>query len=222
LLLLAAATAAARFVAIPAGSFGGAPVAAFSMQETEVTVAQFAAFVKATGYRTVAEVAGAERTWRRPGFAVRERQPVVYVSVTDAEAYCGWIGARLPSDVEWEHAARAGAVTRHYWGERTDGRFLWYRANAEDHPHEVRRKRPNRWGLYDVEGNVWEWSLSTAHDGERLGNRRGGSWVSCDEIVSGPGKPNAPLIGLSISFKVPARLEHRYDDIGFRCVRSSP
>lgn len=222
LLLLGAAGEGPPFVRIPAGAFEGQPIPAFSMHRTEVSVGQFAAFVKATGHLTSAERAGASRTWRAPGFEVDEKQPVVYVSAGDADAYCRWIGARLPADAEWEYAARAGAATRHYWGERLDGRYLWYRGNSGDRPQPVGRKRPNRWGLHDVEGNVWEWTLATSAPGEPTAIRRGGSWVDCEEIDGGPGRDRSPLIGLSVRFAIPVGLEHRHDDIGFRCVRPEP
>jgi formylglycine-generating enzyme required for sulfatase activity len=207
------------FVPIPAGPEQARP---FSMARTETTVEQFAAFVKATGYRTQAERAAGARTWKTPGFPVNRKQPVVYVSPADAMAYCEYIGARLPSDAEWEYAARAGAATRHYWGDSIDGRYLWYRANSDGRPHPVARKLPNAWGLYDVEGNVWEWALSPSATGEPLANRRGGSWIDCEDIDGGPGKAPGRLIGLSIYFKVPISAGHRYDDIGFRCARSDP
>ncbi len=194
---------------------------ALVVAETETTVEQFAAFVAGTGYRTEAEKAGAPRTWKAPGFKVSGKQPVVYVTASDAAAYCEWIGARLPSDEEWEFAARAGASTRHYWGDAMDGSYLWYRANTKGSPQPVARKRPNAWGLYDVEGNVWEWTVAGSDKGgSPLANRRGGSWIDCEDIDGGPGKEPGRLIGLSTSFKVPVRLNHRYDDIGFRCVRS--
>lgn len=207
-----------RFVRIPAAP-GDRP---FRMAQTETTVEQFASFVRATGYRTDAEKAGAPRTWKTPGFRVDRKQPVVYVTPADAMAYCGFIGARLPSDAEWEYAARAGAATRHYWGNSLDGRYLRYRGNSGDRPHAVARKRPNAWGLYDIEGNVWEWALSPPGDGDSLANRHGGSWIDCEDIDGGPGKPPGRLIGLSTYFKVPINLSHRYDDIGFRCARSGP
>ncbi len=225
-LFLLPATALAQrsdFVRLPAGVFSGTQIERpLWMGRTEVTVSQFAAFVRATGYRTEAERAGATRTWRRPGFKVSGKQPVVYVTAADAAACCEWIGARLPTDAEWEYAARAGATTRHYWGEAIDGRYLWYRPNSDGRPHPVGKKRPNAWGLYDVEGNVWEWTVAEAQDGEPQANRRGGSWVDCEDIVAPPGGRNSPLIGLSKYFKVPVKLAHRYDDIGFRCVRSEP
>jgi formylglycine-generating enzyme required for sulfatase activity len=201
------------FVVIPVG-----PVPPFSMVRTEVTFGQFTAFVKATGYRTTAERASAARTWRAPGFKTERDQPVVYVTVDDATAYCESIGARLPTDAEWEYAARAGATTLHYWGDTIDGRYLWYRANSDGRPQPVARKLPNAWGLFDVEGNVWEWALS-ADRGEPLANRRGGSWVDCAVIDGGPGRRTGPLIGLSKYYKIPIKFQHRYDDIGFRCAK---
>lgn len=205
-----------KFVNIPTGPSQQRP---FRMARTETTVEQFAAFVKATGYRTDAEKAGAARTWRAPGFTIDVKQPVVYVTPSDAAAYCDFIGARLPTDDEWEYAARAGATTRHYWGDSVDSRYLWYRANSDGRPHAVAKKRPNAWGLYDVEGNVWEWALATPLKGDAVANRRGGSWIDCEDIDGGPGKQPGRLIGLSTYFKIPFNLRHRYDDIGFRCAR---
>ncbi|HEY2015778.1 MAG TPA: formylglycine-generating enzyme family protein [Bryobacteraceae bacterium] len=221
--VLLAGTALAQpadFVRIPPGSLGHTRFdRPFWMGTTEVTVRQFARFVKATGYRTTAETANAPRTWKAAGYRVSASQPVVYVTVKDAAAYCAWAGGRLPRDEEWEYAARAGATTRHYWGDAIDGRYLWYRANSEGRPHPVGTKLPNRWGLYDVEGNVWEWTMSEPVKGEPWANRRGASWIDCDEIESEPGRRNSPLIGLAIFFKIAVSYGHRYDDIGFRCLR---
>ena len=212
------------FVRIPPGSFHDTRFdRPFWMGRTEVTVQQWEAFEKATGYRTAAERQGAARTWRAPGFKLSADQPVVYVSFNDAAAYCQWIGARLPSEAEWEYAARAGASTRHYWGDDIDGRYLWYRENSDGRPHPVGRKRPNAWGLYDVEGNVWEWAVADrSAEGEPRGSRRGGSWVACARIEPPPGRSPGFLVALSTAYRVDAKLEHRYDDIGFRCARSEP
>ena len=219
------ATAAAQepnFVKIPPGRFGNARFdSPFWMGKTEVTFRQFSAFVKATGYVTVAERAKSARTWKTPGFKVSAGQPVVYVAGRDAKAYCEWIGGRLPTDAEWEYAARAGSEGRHFWGDTVDGGYLWYRANSDGRPHAVGTKLPNRWGLYDTEGNVWEWTTAETVDGKMMLNRRGGSWVDCEDIESEPGRQPSPLIGLSTYFKISLDADHRYDDIGFRCVGGS-
>lgn len=222
LFLATAALALAQkpdFVRIPPAGDSKQP---FWIAATETTVAQFEAFVKATGYQTKAELDKAPRTWRSPGFDLLPAQPVTYVTVNDAAAYCASIDARLPTDAEWDYAARAGSATRHYWGEDLDPRYLWYRANSDGRPQPVATKLPNAWGLYDVEGNVWEWTLvDTPSGADQLANRRGASWIDCDEIDGGPGHKGSALIGLSIYFKIPIKLDHRYDDIGFRCARSS-
>jgi formylglycine-generating enzyme required for sulfatase activity len=211
---LIAAAQPADWVHIPAGAKVENP---FEMGRTEVTVRQFETFAKATGYRTTAEVEGSARTWRAPGFRVEPRQPVVYVTVDDARAFCAWAGGRLPTNEEWEHAARAGASTRHYWGDVIDGRYLWYRPNSGGRPRAVGTRRPNAWGLRDMQGNVWEWALA----GEETASRRGASWVSCEDIVGAPGRGNSPLIAIDTQYKIPVSLRHRYDDIGFRCARDA-
>lgn len=218
------------FMRIPPGSLGKVRFEQpFWAGKTEVTVRQFAAFVEATGYRTTAERLNSPRTWRTPGsFKVSGNQPVVQVTSGDAAAYCQWIGARLPTDAEWEYAARAGATTRHFWGDTMDERYLWYRPNTDSRPHAVGKKRPNAWGLHDVEGNVWEWSVSEVN-GEPAANRRGGSWASCEYSDGAPGKfpPHGieptPRMDISKGYKVLAKdADLSRDDIGFRCVRSGP
>jgi formylglycine-generating enzyme required for sulfatase activity len=187
----------------------------FWMDETEVTNDQFARFVKATGYVTVAErapraadypnappenlVAGSAcftppreavplddlyrwwsyvrgADWRHPqgprsDIRSKGRYPVVHVAYADAEAFARWAGKRLPTEAEWEFAARGGEAGRVYaWGDdmRPGGAF---RANthqgrfpAEDTAEDgypgvapVGRFPREGYGLYDVSGNVWEW-----------------------------------------------------------------
>jgi len=68
-------------------------------------------------------------------------------------------GYRLPTEAEWEYACRAGTMTRWYWGDEETGieEHTWYAGNADDRVHPVAEKRPNRWGLHDMAGNVLEW-----------------------------------------------------------------
>ena len=82
-------------------------------------------------------------------------RPVEYVSWNEARAYCAVIGGRLPTEEEWEHAARAGSTEARY-GDLD--RVAWYSANSGYASHPVKGKEPNAWGLYDMLGNVSEWN----------------------------------------------------------------
>ncbi|MAT15379.1 MAG: sulfatase-modifying factor protein [Planctomyces sp.] len=188
----------------------------FHIDKTEVTNAQFAEFVEATGYVTVAErtptaeefpgappenlVAGSVcfsppegevplnnhfqwwayikgSNWRHPdgpesSLEGRENHPVVHVAYEDAEAYAKWAGKRLPTEAEWEYAARGGLEQKRYtWGDefQPDGKFmantfqgLFPSSNTSEDGYSftapVGSFPPNGYGLYDMAGNVWEWT----------------------------------------------------------------
>jgi formylglycine-generating enzyme required for sulfatase activity len=163
-------------------------IRAFSMGKYPVTRGQFAEFVQATGYqparRCFAEVGGgrfdesSRASWQDPSFPQTDRDPVVCVNWEDAMAYVEWLSQatgkhyRLPSEAEWEYAARAGTTTSRIWGDDADDACAY--ANAAD--RQVRKKygwkdvvdcddgyvytspvgkfKPNKFGLYDMMGNV--------------------------------------------------------------------
>ena len=177
----------------------------FLLDETAVTNAQYATFVKATGHVTEAEEIGispvfhlavqasradvlgrADGTpwwlvvrgadWRHPagplsGIGELARHPVVHVSWHDAQAYAHWAGKRLPTEAEWEYAARGGlAGARFAWGDELTPRGRWRlniwqgtfpTHNTLDDGHlttaPVKSYPPNGHGLHEMAGNVWEW-----------------------------------------------------------------
>ncbi len=154
----------------------------FAIGKYEVTVGQFADFVKATGYKTEAEQGdgcwgwsvqwkseqwkkNARFNWRSPGFSQNDDHPVVCVSWHDAKAYIDWLSRqaghayRLPTEAEWEYAAQAGSTAAYSFGNDAEavGNYAWYLNNSSKKTHPVGQKQPNAWGLYDVHGNASEW-----------------------------------------------------------------
>ena len=113
----------------------------FWLGKTAVTVDAYQLYAKAT----------AKKVPPRQGSG---KMPLINVSWDEAKQYCEWVGGRLPTEAEWEYAARAGATTARY-GELDD--IAWHDGNSEGTLHEVGLQDPNAFGLYDMLGNVWEW-----------------------------------------------------------------
>jgi len=148
----------------------------FYLGKYEVTVGQFRKFVQDTDYKTEAEKGDGsfvwkgskwekERgaSWRSPGFSQDDNHPVVCISWNDAQAFKEWLSRssgksyRLPTEAEWEYAARSGGKREKYAGTSNDaelGEYAWYNANSGSTTHPAGQKRPSGLGLYDMTGNV--------------------------------------------------------------------
>jgi formylglycine-generating enzyme required for sulfatase activity len=125
----------------------------FYIDTHEVTNAEFARFVEETGYES-------EGFWRQYAGRGRERHPVTAVTWNDASAYAKWAGKRLPTEVEWEAAARGGLAEKRYPnGDALEGSAVFGQIFAGDDTKTapVGSLAPNGYGLYDTAGNVWEW-----------------------------------------------------------------
>jgi formylglycine-generating enzyme len=145
---------------------------------TEVTKGQFKQFVRATAYKTTAENEGwcwiydgewqnkSGYSWKKLGFSQSDDHPVACVSWHDAKAYIKWLNRQgqgrfsLPTEAQWEYAARAGTTTAYSFGNDASqlGDYAWYGDNSGKETHAVASKKPNPWGLYDMRGNVSEWT----------------------------------------------------------------
>lgn len=231
-------------------------VDSFWIDEHEVTVGQFAQFVEATGYKTDAEkfgwsgvfnfetgswkrVDGAD--WRHPeglSSTATPDKPVCHVSWFDAQAYAKWAGKRLPTEAEFEFAARGGLEGRKYaWGDvlKPDGRLManyWQGSFPDRNLNEdgflsrapVKSFAPNGYGLYDMTGNVWEWTADwfdpmyyaispsknpRGADGGSERSIRGGSYLCADNFCS-----NYRVAGRSHSPP-----DSGLSNLGFRCAK---
>ena len=204
---------------------------AFYMDETEVTNAMYERFTEATGHRSPFH-------WENPmgvGHLSKPHFPVTYVSWHDAMAYAQWAGKRLPTEAEWEYAARGGRIGQRYpWGNEPSHDHANYSGEAERDqwywPAPVKNFPQNDYGLYDMVGNVWEWCLdeydrdfyATSRRDNPIAGRliplendfhhlrdprvwRGGAWDS------GP-------TSLTVSNRFKADPDLRVLKTGFRCV----
>src|SRR5438445_2693120 len=225
-------------------AFGDAPrrrvqIVSFAIDRHEVTNRQFREFVRATGYRTTAEREGGGwvyrggesdwsfadgADWRHPlgpqsNIDRASEHPVVLVSWYDAEAYANWAGKRLPTEAEWEVAARGGRPTgamplgdpaldrtANVW----QGRWPW-RNELSDHffyTAPVGSFAPNSIGLYDMLGNVWEWTADAYDVRATLRVARGGSWF-CSANYCAAYRPG---------FRGKSPPDHAFNNVGFRCA----
>lgn len=242
-------------------------VSDFALSRTEVTLGQFRAFVEATGYKTTAEKQGScwgDKTgkgdwgyvegnhWQKVGFEQTDDHPVVCVSWDDAQTYVQWLNQvdagknyHLPTEAEWEYAARGGNQKNAYpWGQDGSGQLAcqganladqvlkkhypnwqWTVANCEDgyvYTAPTGQFDSNGYGLKDMHGNAWEWVQDCYHDSYDKAPKDGNAWQenSCEKrVLRGGSWFSEPQFARSAdrNWFAPAI---RFNSIGFRISRT--
>ena len=191
-------------------------------------------------------------SWRAPGYAQDDRHPVVCVSAEDAEAYAEWLSRKtghaysLPSEAQYEYALRAGTTTSYFWGEdRTkaceysnqpdldqaratsspagpDYHFQCSDGYAYTAP--VGSFKPNPWGLYDMQGNIWEWTADCWNDNYAGAPADGSAWKTgdCDARHSRGGSYGNAVHSAYAGVRAPRHSGYNGHSWGFRIVRNDP
>lgn len=156
----------------------------FRIAAHEVTVRQFRTFIQATGHTPKTESTHGGMTkhedgmprptpdanWEKPGVTTSDDHPVTQVAYDDAAAFCDWLSKkegvkyRVPTHDEWRWACKGGSHALYFFGNSPDeiGKYAWTNANSPDGPQPVGKLQPNAFGLYDMIGNVREWTSSVA------------------------------------------------------------
>jgi formylglycine-generating enzyme required for sulfatase activity len=207
-------------------------VQSFAIGETDVTVAEWRAFVAATkrpeglgcAYSGLAGDEAARASWRHLGFRQGDDEPVVCVSWNEAQAYVRWLSDRtgrayrLPTEAEWEYAARAGTSTVYPWGNTASHDQANYDAETcctsatggadrWSYTSPVRSFPANGFGLYDMIGNVWQWTqdcyvetlagrpsseAAVDHQACQFRVARGGTWGDTPALIRSAARNYAP------------------------------
>lgn len=249
----------------------------FWIDQYEVTNAEFVKFVTETGYESYSEevedslvfvspylTSGqpvrpmswwklvANANWQHPegeqdSIEGKENHPVVHVTYEDASAYCNWLEKELPTEAQFEYAARGGLEGEIYsWGSQPrhrheamtnhwQGNFPYHNENSDGHANTapVGSFPPNNYGLYDITGNVWEWVSDWYHPNYYSNSpRRNPTGVPRAESLD-PNEPTLPkrsirggsflcsenyCSGFRVSARMPAEPSSSTNHTGFRCV----
>ena len=232
-------------------------ITSFALGRTEITRGQFAEFVKSSGYITgdrcwtlengkYEERSG--RNWREPGYPQDDKHPVACINWNDALAYAAWISQktgkqyRLPTEAEWEYAARGNTNTARYWGDNPDEACAY--ANGADQTAQATIKGATSWsvhrcmdgfvysapvgsfkanafGLYDMLGNVWNWTEDSYHDSYNGAPTDGSAWQGDgkNRVLRGGSWNNSPR-NVRAAVRYASNPDVRFSIFGFRLART--
>ncbi|HAF44280.1 MAG TPA: formylglycine-generating enzyme family protein [Gallionellaceae bacterium] len=233
-------------------------IAAFALGKTEITRGQFAAFVKSTKYKAIDKCWTLEngnfeersgRHWRDLGFLQDDTHPVACINRDDAKAYAKWLSRktgkhyRLPTEAEWEYAARANTRTARFWGndpakacayanvadktaEAEAGASSWSVHECTDgyaYTAPAGHFRANRFGLHDMLGSLWEWTGDNYHE-DYTGasfNGKARQDKGTKYVMRGGSWNNGPT-RVRAAKRGQSKPTDRFSTIGFRVARTLP
>ena len=230
-------------------------IASFALSKTEITRGQFAAFVKKSGYNTSdtcwtlqdGKYESRPGSWLNPGYPQDDKHPVTCINWQDAKAYAEWISQktgkkyRLPSEAEWEYAARGHTGTIRYWGDNAEeacgyanvadktaqaqikGTSAWLVHNCMDgfaYTAPVGHFKANAFGLKDMLGNVWEWTEDSYHDNYKDAPTEGSAWQGdgVKRVLRGGSWNNEPQ-NVRAAIRNGNKSAQRFSIFGFRVAK---
>lgn len=170
------------------------------------------------GQTPVTQEAYQRVTGKTPGYFSGAKFPAESINWDEARSYCAVTGMRLPTEAEWEYAARAGGTVSRYGDV---DRIAWFGVNSGNRTHDVMQKQPNAWSLYDMLGDVWEWTADwyapyPAEGPESSGDPKGPASGKI-RALRGGSWGNGPAF-VRISVRSGNEPDHRSNVVGFRCA----